>query len=63
MRGVAGLLFLVWVILAAAGVFGWWLLLTPVVLVSLWLARAFEPRTQAWLDEVSRRAYSKIFKI
>ena len=49
---MAFILFIIWVILGAGGCFGWWLALTPVVLFALWRARAFEPRTQAWLDDV-----------
>lgn len=52
---MAFLVFIMWVVLLTSGELAAGAILTPFLVLLLWRARAFEPRTQAWLDGIVRR--------
>lgn len=52
---VAFIIFIVWVILGATGSWLLWLLLSPIVVLSLWRSRAFDHRTTEWISKMIKQ--------
>lgn len=52
---VAFIIFIVWVILGATGSLLLWLLLSPIVVLSLWRAGAFDSRTTELISKIIKQ--------